>query len=114
MRFSPQSSARLVLLLSLFKIYRSTMEISLIALFVISCVFFFQSERYRQLYLNLLSQNHRLKLENMELEYKTRKFLDHCDDQECVTCSRIICPYNDPLHFHHDGCPSCVFTSQAQ
>jgi hypothetical protein len=20
----------------------------------------------------------------------------------------IDCPYNEPLHFHHDGCPSCT------
>lgn len=26
---------------------------------------------------------------------------------ECCTCGMFACPENDPLHFHHDGCPSC-------
>jgi hypothetical protein len=35
--------------------------------------------------------------------------LSHCDKEggECSVCSRIICPQQDPMHFHHDGCPSC-------
>lgn len=33
--------------------------------------------------------------------------LDHCPVAECPTCSEIVCPYGDRLHFHHDGCPSC-------
>lgn len=28
-----------------------------------------------------------------------------CD--ECMFCGFYYCQYNDPLHFHHDGCPSC-------
>lgn len=37
------------------------------------------------------------------------KLLDHCDKEsgECSTCARIMCPWNDELHFHHDGCPTC-------
>ena len=23
--------------------------------------------------------------------------------------ARFACPDNDPLHFHHDGCPSCEY-----
>lgn len=36
--------------------------------------------------------------------------LNHCDKEagECSECSKIICPHKDPLHFHHDGCPSCA------
>ena len=30
-----------------------------------------------------------------------------CPDAECADCARIVCPSNDPHHFHHDGCPSC-------
>lgn len=30
-----------------------------------------------------------------------------CKDAECGECARIVCPSGDPLHFHHDGCPSC-------
>lgn len=33
--------------------------------------------------------------------------LNHCKDAECETCSQIVCDYADPMHFHHDGCPSC-------
>lgn len=35
--------------------------------------------------------------------------LNHCDKDggECMECSRIVCPHQEPLHFHHDGCPSC-------
>ena len=43
---------------------------------------------------------------------KTEKMVDsllqHCDDAECYTCGEIICPHNEPLHFHHDGCPACA------
>ncbi|MFK3741651.1 hypothetical protein [Massilia sp. TN1-12] len=38
--------------------------------------------------------------------------LDHCPDPECLTCGEIICQYNEPLHFHHDGCPSCEQAAQ--
>lgn len=33
--------------------------------------------------------------------------LAHCQDTECEMCAKIICPHEDPLHFHHDGCPQC-------
>ena len=35
--------------------------------------------------------------------------LNHCDKEngECSECGRICCPEHDPMHFHHDGCPSC-------
>jgi hypothetical protein len=25
----------------------------------------------------------------------------------CPRCAHVFCPSDDPLHFHHDGCPSC-------
>lgn len=31
-----------------------------------------------------------------------------CPVGECMACARIVCPEADPLHFHHDGCPSCA------
>lgn len=34
--------------------------------------------------------------------------LNHCDEPECATCSTIICPHEEPMHFHHDGCPACA------
>lgn len=33
--------------------------------------------------------------------------LDTCRDMECSACSIRECPHEDPMHFHHDGCPSC-------
>lgn len=32
--------------------------------------------------------------------------LDH--DPECQSCSVALCPYGEPFHLHHDGCPACV------
>lgn len=26
----------------------------------------------------------------------------------CDQCAAIFCPYNEPLHGHHDGCPCCA------
>jgi|SRR5579859_8084175 len=26
---------------------------------------------------------------------------------ECSICAVRDCPYEDPFHYHHDGCPSC-------
>ena len=26
---------------------------------------------------------------------------------ECSLCSVLDCPGNEPLHYHHDGCPHC-------
>jgi hypothetical protein len=28
-------------------------------------------------------------------------------DEECQGCAMLRCPYKDPNHLHHDGCPSC-------
>ncbi len=25
----------------------------------------------------------------------------------CVDCIMVHCPFEEPLHFHHDGCPAC-------
>jgi len=35
------------------------------------------------------------------------RVLSGCEDAECDECAMIICPHADPMHFHHDGCPSC-------
>jgi len=34
--------------------------------------------------------------------------LNACPDAECMECAQIVCRHSDPLHFHHDGCPSCA------
>lgn len=47
----------------------------------------------------------------IEAEFKagtlTDEILNRCSDGECLACARIVCPYHEPLHFHHDGCPAC-------
>ncbi|MFD1121871.1 hypothetical protein ACFQ2T_05100 [Methylophilus flavus] len=43
-----------------------------------------------------------------KLEAMVDKLLDHCPDGECLTCGSIVCPDEEPLHFHHDGCPACA------
>lgn len=30
-----------------------------------------------------------------------------CMDEDCFSCAASQCPYKDPLHHHHDECPSC-------
>jgi len=30
-----------------------------------------------------------------------------CAVEECMICSVRDCPDNEPLHYHHDGCPAC-------
>lgn len=56
----------------------------------------------------------------VNIDVATRKLLDiayshgHtpgmcCDAEggECGICGVLDCPHGDPLHYHHDGCPSC-------
>jgi hypothetical protein len=30
-----------------------------------------------------------------------------CPVDECLVCGIRDCPDNEPLHYHHDGCPCC-------
>lgn len=32
-----------------------------------------------------------------------------CQDPECTTCAILLCPFAEPLHYHHDGCPACAY-----
>jgi hypothetical protein len=32
---------------------------------------------------------------------------DTCPISECMICAVRDCPGNEPLHYHHDGCPFC-------
>lgn len=45
--------------------------------------------------------------EVIRLRTMTDRLLAHCPDGECYECGEIVCPHNEPLHFHHDGCPCC-------
>lgn len=38
----------------------------------------------------------------------TDALLNECQECECIVCGTLLCPHEDPLHFHHDGCPSCA------
>ena len=44
--------------------------------------------------------------------------LNHCNQDpghgECTRCSEIVCPSQDPMHLHHDGCPSCCSMDHGQ
>jgi hypothetical protein len=32
----------------------------------------------------------------------------NCEEPECLGCGVRDCPGNEPLHYHHDGCPYCA------
>ena len=34
-----------------------------------------------------------------------------CPIDECMLCSVRDCPGDEPLHYHHDGCPYCYQTT---
>ena len=36
-----------------------------------------------------------------------KKHKETCNDIECQWCAMWYCPYSEPLHNHHDGCPAC-------
>jgi tRNA(Ile)-lysidine synthase TilS/MesJ len=47
-----------------------------------------------------------------EAHVAAREDLAHlkaCKVAECDRCAVLLCPYDDPLHTHHDGCPACCF-----
>lgn len=48
------------------------------------------------------------KASRAEMHGTIDKLLAHCGDPECMECGAIVCPHGEPLHFHHDGCPSCT------
>lgn len=33
---------------------------------------------------------------------------DRCEREECAGCAMAECPFREPLHRHHDGCPACT------
>lgn len=35
-----------------------------------------------------------------------------CREPECLLCGMRDCPLHEPLHYHHDGCPVCVFDAE--
>jgi hypothetical protein len=49
-----------------------------------------------------------MKADVVRLDKIINELLAHCSIGECGVCSEIVCPYKEPLHFHHDGCPACA------
>lgn len=49
------------------------------------------------------------KLKEIKRDYinAANAILNQCEDMECPECSKIICSFECPYHFHHDGCPMC-------
>lgn len=49
------------------------------------------------------------KLKEIKRDYinAANAILNQCEDLECAECSKIICSFGCPDHFHHDGCPIC-------
>lgn len=37
---------------------------------------------------------------------------DDCSDASCMECGARDCAFNDPLHYHHDACPSCYIAEK--
>lgn len=52
-----------------------------------------------------------MQVEFMNVTALPRLVVDHevdaCLDLECEVCGAKDCPMGEPLHYHHDGCPSC-------
>jgi hypothetical protein len=44
----------------------------------------------------------------------TLHMLAQCSDQECLRCGELVCPHDEPLHFHHDGCPACDYLERGK
>jgi hypothetical protein len=67
------------------------------------------SAEHRANIIRTASENARKVREFDRLLAMVDALLNHCDKDggECHVCSQIVCPHKDPLHFHHDGCPSC-------
>lgn len=48
-------------------------------------------------------------------EHKCLGSIEACDksgNDECLVCGERDCPHGEPLHYHHDGCPACVFDEE--
>jgi len=41
-------------------------------------------------------------------QHRVHFTIEPCADAECMDCAQVACPHADRLHFHHDGCPSCI------
>jgi hypothetical protein len=44
----------------------------------------------------------------LELRGKQLDALLNAKEHDDMTQALIVCPFGEPLHFHHDGCPACA------
>lgn len=45
-------------------------------------------------------------------DHQCRGSIEACQaagNGECIVCGARDCSHDEPLHYHHDGCPACVF-----
>ena len=48
-----------------------------------------------------------LKYVNEEARRRFKEIEKKLTEQNESDKAKLDCPYSDPLHLHHDGCPSC-------
>lgn len=61
--------------------------------------------------------NRKVQTLNELWQYTEQELIKHyrtCTDVECMRCGVLECPHEEPLHLHHDSCPSCISHQQDQ
>lgn len=53
-----------------------------------------------------------IEVPDFEKELLTHPKTEDCKDSECIFCGYRDCPHHEPLHYHHDGCPACLFEDE--
>lgn len=55
-----------------------------------------------------------LVLQSINLWHRNQLRHECCEAEsgECSLCAILDCPHADPMHYHHDGCPSCWSETQ--
>src|SRR5215469_8247999 len=48
-----------------------------------------------------------MNIEDLRARVKGHPLTGECPDLECLVCGVRDCPHGEPLHYHHDGCPTC-------
>lgn len=55
----------------------------------------------------LVIERDQLRTELAQANARAARF-EQMADKLLEKCGEIVCPHKDPMHFHHDGCPSCA------
>ena len=56
----------------------------------------------------------KIDIPDFEKEALTHIKTTDCEDNECIICGYRDCPEHEPLHYHHDGCPACIYKEDSQ